>query len=202
LNRYGKLFIAMIVCLLAFLIFTFYKSTQLQKDGLVRSSEVIATLPLVIQANVSLLAFWGVILVFRIRELSSTITELVRNLWEIGFKRDELRVKIIESREDKEKKDLLMQLSEELGKDAEQQEKRIRAFYDWKHMTMYTGLLPAIFFIASVSSGIYGISMTFHTEMVDQVAYFIPIVLLFTGMLSTIVALFGSAFEIVVRIRQ
>jgi len=68
-------------------------------------------------------------------------------------------------------------------------------------MTMYTGLLPAIFFVASICSGIYGISMTFHTEMVDQIIYFTPIVLLFAGVISTIIALFSSLFEIVVRIR-
>jgi len=129
LNRYGKLFVAMIVCLLAFLIFMFYESTKLPENGLMKSSEVIATLPLVVQANVSLLAFWGIILVFRTNELSSTIIELVKNLWEIGFRRDELTVRISECGDDKEKKEALMRLHEELGKDAELQRRQMEAFY-------------------------------------------------------------------------
>jgi len=201
MDKYGKLFIVTMSSLTGFLLFMLYQSLKLTDGGFTNSSEVIATLPLIVQANVSLLAFWGLILVFRIRELSSTRIELMKNLWEIGFKRDELKTKIVEFKEDKEKKEILMKLYEELGEDAVKQKKTIEAFYEWEAMMMYTGLIPAVLFVASISSGIYGISMAFHTELVDPITYFTPIVFLFIGAISTILALFSSTFRVVVKIR-
>lgn len=201
MDKYGKLFIVTMSSLTGFLLFMLYQSLKLTDGGFTNSSEVIATLPLIVQANVSLLAFWGLILVFRIRELSSTRIELMKNLWEIGFERDKLKTKIVEFKEDKEKKEILMKLYEELGEDAVKQKKTIEAFYEWEAMMMYTGLIPAVLFVASISSGIYGISMAFHTELVDPITYFTPIVFLFIGAISTILALFSSTFRVVVKIR-
>ena len=197
LDNYGKLFILTIGGLLTFLLFVLYQTLKLTGGGFMRSPEVIATLPLIIQAAVSLLAFWGFILVFRIRELSSTRVELMKNLWEIGFRRDELKMKIADAKEDKEKKDFLIKLHEELGKDATKRKETIESFYRWEAMVMYISLLPAVFLVASISSGVYGISMTFHTELVDPFTYFTPVVSLFVGAASIICALYSAEFQIV-----
>lgn len=201
MDKYGKLFSVTMSSLTGFLLFMLYQSLKLTDGGFSHSSRVIATLPLIVQANVSLLAFWGLVLVFRLRGLSSTRIELMKNLWEIGFKRDELKTKIVEFKEDKEKKEILMKLYEELGEDAVKQKKTIEAFYEWEAMMMYTALIPAALFVASISSGIYGISMAFHTELVDPITYFTPIVFLFIGAISTILALFSSIFRVVMKIR-
>jgi len=196
MDKYAKLFIFTISGLIAFLLFILYQSLKLTLAGFTSSSEVSATLPLIIQADVSLLAFWGFILVFRVRALSSARIELMKNLWEIGFRRDELRVKMAEANEDKEKKELLMKLHEELGKDAKTRKEAIEAFYRWETMVMYISLLPAVFLVASISSGIYGISVTFHTQLVDPYTAFTPIVFLFVGAVSLISALYSAEFRI------
>ncbi|HKZ94704.1 MAG TPA: hypothetical protein VJ249_09030 [Candidatus Bathyarchaeia archaeon] len=192
-DKYGKLFIIMMSILTGFLLFELYQSLKLTDGGFTSSSQVIAILPLVVQANVSLLAFWGLMLTFRTRELSSQRIELMRNLWEIGFKRDELRVKIEEATEEKE---LLKKLYEELGKDAKIRKGSIAAFYEWETSIMYLGLFAAVFFVLSISSGLYGISMTFHAELVDPLTYFTPFVCLFFGVVATMFALLSSTYRI------
>lgn len=201
MHKYGKLFTIVMVSLTLFLLFLLYQHLKLTNGGFTDSSEVKATLPLIVQADVSLIAFWGLILVFRIRELYTTRIELMKNLWEIGFRKDELKMKINEAKEDKEKKELLKKLYEELGKDATTTNRLIELFYEWETMMMYTGLLPAVFFIVSIFSGTYGIIMTFHTELVDPFTYFTPLVSLAVGVLLTIFALFSSTYRLVMRTR-
>jgi len=196
MDKYGKLFVLTVSGLIAFLFFTLYQSLKLTQAGFTSASEVRAMLPLIVQADVSLLAFWGFILVFRVRELSSARIELMKNLWEIDFRRDELKVKIAEAKEDKERKEFLTRLLEELGKDAETRREAIEALYRWETMAMFVSLLPAVFLVASVSSGVYGIGMTFHTELVDPYTAFTPIVLLFVGAVLIILARYSSEFRI------
>src|SRR3989304_7305423 len=192
-DKYGKLFIIMMSILTGFLLFELYQSLKLTDGGFTSSSQVIAMLPIVVQASVSLLAFWGLMLTFRTRELSSQRIELMRNLWEIGFKRDELRVKIEEATEEKE---LLKKLYEELGKDAKIRKGSIAAFYEWETSIMYLGLFAAVFFVLSISSGLYGISMTFHAELVDPLSYFSAFVCVFFGVVATMFALLSSTYRI------
>jgi hypothetical protein len=196
MDKYAKLYIVTVGGLCAFLFFMLYQNLKLTEGGFTSSSEVSKTLPLIIQADISLIAFWGITLTFKVRELSATRIELIKNLWEIGFKRDELKMKIAEAEEDEKKKELLMKLHEELGKDAATRKEAIEAFYKWEISTMFTGLLAIAFFIASVSCGLYGISMTFHTELIDSFTYFTPIVLLFTGVMLTVFTLMGSFYKL------
>ena len=178
---YSKFTVVTICGLIVFLLFMFYQELRLTDGGFTLSSQVAATLPLVIQADVSLLAFWGVMLVFKFRELSSTRSDLVKNLWEIGFKRDELSIEIAKTKEDRETCGVLKKLHEELGKDATLRKKTIGEYYQSETATWFFGLLAAAFLVGSISSGLYGIGMTFHTQMVDPFTYFTPILSLFVG---------------------
>jgi hypothetical protein len=194
--KYDKLILPTVCGLIVFLLFTFYQGLRLTDGGFTPSSQAAATLPLVIQADVSLLAFWGVMLVFRFRELSSTRDGLIKNLWDIGFKRDELSIEIVKAKEDREMQKLLMKVHEELGKDAVLRKKTIADYYESETVTLFVGLLAAAFLVGSIGSGLYGIMMTFHVQMVDPFTYFIPVVSLFTGALLTIAALFTSSWEL------
>lgn len=185
----------MIGILLASLILILIQSLRLT-GGAISSQETRTTLTLTIQADVSLVAFWGVMLGFRIRELSSQRIELVKNLWEIGFKRDQIRAKLAETKDNKEEKEVLTKLLEELGEDAKKRKEAIESFYQWENAMMIYGLLAVVFFVLSIASGVYGIGVTFHAEQVDPFTAFTPIVCLFTGMMGTIFALLSSSFRI------
>jgi hypothetical protein len=195
MDKYQKLFWAMIGILLASLILILIQSLRLT-GGAISSQETRTTLTLTIQADVSLVAFWGVMLGFRIRELSSQRIELVKNLWEIGFKRDQIRAKLAETKDNKEEKEVLTKLLEELGEDAKKRKEAIESFYQWENAMMIYGLLAVVFFVLSIASGVYGIGVTFHAEQVDPFTAFTPIVCLFTGMMGTIFALLSSSFRI------
>jgi len=54
---YSKFTVVTICGLIVFLLFMFYQELRLTDGGFTLSSQVAATLPLVIQADVSLLAF-------------------------------------------------------------------------------------------------------------------------------------------------
>lgn len=192
----GKSIIVTICGLVVFLLFVFYQELKLADGGFTLSSQVAATLPLVIQAGASLLAFWGVMLVFKFRELSSTRSDLIKNLWEIGFKRDELSIEIAKTKEDRETCGVLKKLHEELGKDATLRKKTIGEYYESETATWFLGLLAAAFLVGSIGSGLYGISMTFHTQMVDPFTYFTPILSLFVGAMLTIAVLLTSSFRL------
>jgi hypothetical protein len=195
MEKLSKLFWVIFSTLFASLIFILFISLRLS-GGVTSSSETRVLLPLVIQADVSLLAFWGFILVFRINSLSSQRIELMKNLWEISFKRDEIRVKLVETKEDKEEKKVLTKLHEELGEDAKTRKEAIEAFYKWETELMIYGLLAVLFFVLSIASGVYGIGVTFHTEQVDPFTAFTPIVCLFTGIMTTIFTILSSSFGI------
>ena len=113
MDRHTMLFWAISIILIASLIFILFQSLRLG-GGVTSSSETRVILPLIVQADVSLIAFWGFILVFRINSLASQRIELMKNLWEIGFKRDDIRVKLAETKEDEQGKVVLMKLNEEL----------------------------------------------------------------------------------------
>lgn len=121
----------------------------------------------------------------------------MRNLWEIGFKRDELKARIAEVKGNKEKEEPLMILYDELGKDAITRKESIDAFYKKETQTTYAGLLATMFFVLSLSFGVYGISATFHTELLDPFTYYTPVVCLFAGVVTTVFALLSSSFRIV-----
>ena len=192
--NYSKFTVVTICGLIVFLLFMFYQGLRLTDGGFTLSSQATATLPLVIQADVSLLAFWGVMLVFKFRELSSTRSDLVKNLWEIGFKRDELSIEIAKTKEDRETCGVLKKLHGELGKDSTLRKKTVREYYQAETATWFLGVLAAAFLVGSISSGLYGISMTFHTQMVDPFTYFTPILALFVGAMLTIAALLTHSF--------
>lgn len=195
MNKYAALFVAMACGVSAFLFFILYQSLKLV-GGSANSSEVATILPLVIGADVSLLAFWGLVLVFRINELSSQRVEIMNNLWEIGFKRDDIRLKMEESKGDKEKTDFLNELYEELGKDATIRKDTIATFYEWEEITTHLGLFAASFLVVSICSGLYGISMTFHMQSIDAFTYFTPMVCLIVGIMVTIFALLSSSIRL------
>jgi hypothetical protein len=195
MDKYAALFVAMVCGVSAFLLFILYQSLKLV-GGSANSSEVANILPLVIEADVSLLAFWGLVLVFRINELSSQRVEITNNLWEIGFRRDDIRLKLEESKSDEEKTDFLSKLYEELGKDATIRKDTIATFYEWETITTYLGLFAASFLVVSVCSGLYGISTTFHTQSVDAFTYFTPMVCLVVGIMMTIFALLSSSIRL------
>ena len=185
----------MVGILLASLILTLIQSLRLS-GGSASSQETRTTLTLTIQADVSLIAFWGVILGFRIRELSSQRIELMKNLWEIGFKRDQIRAKLAETKDNKEEKEILTKLLEELGEDAKTRKESIEVHYEWENSIMIYGLFAIVFFVLSIASGVYGIGVTFHTEQVDFFTGITPVVCLFTGIMGTIFALLSSTFRI------
>lgn len=192
--NYGKLIMATIAGLVSFLALVFFLEFRLTDGGFTISSQVAATLPLVIQADVSLLAFWGIMLVFKFRELSLTRSDLIKNIWEIGFRRDELSIEIVKTKEETETCRVLKKLHEELGKDAVVRKKAVREYYQAETATWFLGLLGAAFLVGSIGSGLYGISMTFHTQIVDLFTYFAPIFSLFVGAMLTIYALLTHAF--------
>jgi len=196
MDRYQKIFWVMIGVLLASLILILVQSLRLT-GGTTSSQETRTTLTLIIQADVSLIAFWGVMLGFRIRELSSQRIELMKNLWEIGFKRDQIKAKLAKTKDNKEEKEVLTKLLEELGKDAKTRKESIEFHYEWENAIMIYGLFAVVFFVLSIASGVYGISETFHTEQVGLFTSFTPIVCLFTGIMGTIFALLSSTFRIV-----
>ena len=186
----------MIGILLASLILILIQSLRLT-GGTTSSQETRTTLTLTIQADVSLIAFWGVMLGFRIRELSSQRIELMKNYWKIGFKRDQIRAKLAETKDNKEEKDVLTKLFEGLGEDAKTRKEAIEFHYKWENAIMIYGLLAIVFFVLSIASGVYGIGVTFHTEQVDFFTGFTPVGCLFTGIMGTIFALLSSSFRIV-----
>jgi len=192
--NYGKLITATISGLVLFLVLVFFLEFRLTDGGFTISSQVAATLPFVIQADVSLLAFWGIMLVFKFRELSLTRSDLIKNIWEIGFKRDELSIEIVKTKEETETCRVLKKLHEELGKDAVVRKKAVREYYQAENATWFLGLLGVAFLVGSIGSGLYGISMTFHVQMVDLFTYFAPIFSLFVGAMLTIYALLTHAF--------
>jgi hypothetical protein len=195
MSRKTILFWAMIIILLASLVFILFQGLRLT-GGVTGSSEARTILSLIVQANVSLIAFWGVMLVFRIRELSSQRIELIKNLWDIGFKRDEIRMKLTEVRQDKEGKAVLTKLNEELEEDAKTRKEAIEFLYQWEDAIMIYGLLAVVFFVLSIAFGVYGVGVTFHAEQLDPFTYFTPIVCLFSGIVSTIFALLSTSVRI------
>jgi hypothetical protein len=195
MEKYTALFVAMACGVSAFLFYILYQSLKLV-GGSVNASEVTTVLPLVIEADVSLLAFWGLVLVFRINELSSQRIEVTNNLWEIGFKRDDIRVKMEESKSDKEKTEFLSKLYEGLGKDAAMRKDTIAFFYKLETMFTNLGLFAASFLVISICSGFYGISTTFHTQSIDEFTYFTPLVCLIVGIMMTIFALLSSSVRL------
>ena len=195
MDKYAMLFWAISIFLIASLIFILFQSLRLS-GGVTSSSETRVILPLIVQADVSLIAFWGFILVFRINSLASQRIELMKNLWEIGFKRDDIRVKLAETKEDEQEKVVLMKLNEELGEDAKTRKEAIEFLYEWESNIMVYGLLAVVFFVLSIASGIYGIGVAFNTEQVDPFTYFTPFVCLSTGIMSTLFALFSSSIRI------
>jgi hypothetical protein len=195
MRKSTTLIIVMICGTSAFLFFILYQSLKLV-GGYAASSEAIAVLPLVIEADVSFLAFWGLVLVFRINELSSQRIELMNNLWEIGFRRDDVKLKMEEAKGNREKEEFLHKLYEELGKDATIRKDTIATFYEWEEIIVGIGLFAAIFFVMSICSGIYGIGTTFHTQSVDAFTFFTPIVCLIVGIMLTIFALLSSSLRI------
>jgi hypothetical protein len=196
MKKYARLIILTIVGLFVFLLFMLYQELKLTDGGFTSSPKAAVTLPLIVQTDVSLLAFWGFMLVFRFTELSSIRTELIKNLWDIGFKIDELKVKIAEVKEDGTTKNSLMKLYEELRRDAKLRRKTIEEYYDAQTIITFVGLLAAAFLVASVSSGLYGISLTFHTELIDPFTYFAPIVCLFIGVMLIIYTLLASVYKL------
>jgi len=195
MSKGAILFWTMIIVLLASLIFVLFQGLRLT-GGVIGSSEAETVLSLIVQADVSLIAFWGVMLVFRIGEMSSQRRELMKNLWDIGFKRDEIRMKLTEIGQDKEGKAALARLNEELGEDAATRNEAIDFLYELEENTMLFGLIAVLFFALSVAFGVYGIGVTFHAEQLDSLTYFTPIVFLFSGVMSTIFALFATVFRI------
>lgn len=195
MNKYTAAFVVMLVSLVTFLFFLIYQTMRMTVGGSISSSEALATLPLVVQADASLLAFWGLVLVFRISELIATRIELAKNLWDIGFKRDELRLRIEEAAEDKEKL-IMTKLHKELGEDATVRKESIEAFYKWEEMQTTIGLLPAVFFVISVFTGLYGIGWAVRVEMIDPLTYFAPMVSLGVGTILTVFALFATTFRL------
>jgi hypothetical protein len=196
LDKHTKIFWAVFTILIASLLFFLFQGLRLN-GGIMSSSETRVVLPLVIQADVSLLAFWGFILVFRINSLSSQRIELMKNLWEIGFKRDEIKVKLTETKDDKEEKEVLMKLHEELGDDAKTRKEAIEALYEWETALTSYSLLAVLFLVLSIVSGVYGIGVAFYAEQVDSFTAFTPIVCLFTGIVTTIFALSMFSFRVV-----
>lgn len=195
MDKHTMLFWAISIILIASLIFILLQSLRLG-GGVTSSSEARVILPLIVQADVSLIAFWGFILVFRINSLSSQRIELMKNLWEIGFRRDEIRVKLAEAKEDKQEKGVLMKLNEELEEDAKTRKEAIEFLYQWEGAMMIYGLLAVVFFVLSIASGVYGIGVAFNTEQVDPFTFFTPFVCLFSGIMSTIFALLSSSIRI------
>lgn len=195
MDKYQKLFWALIGILLASLILILIQSLRLS-GGVISSQETRTTLTLTIQADVSLIAFWGVMLGFRIRELSSQRIELMKNLWEIGFKRDQIRAKLAETKDNKEEKEVLTKLLEELGEDAKTRKESIEVHYEWENAIMIYGLFAVVSFVLSIASGVYGIGVTFRTEHVDFFIGLTPVVCLITGIMGTIFALLSSSFRI------
>jgi hypothetical protein len=195
MEKYMTLFVGMICGVSALLFYILYLSVRLI-GGSVAASEVNAVLPLVIEADVSLLAFWGLMLVFRLNELSSQRIEITNNLWEIGFKRDDIRVKMEESKGDKEKMEFLRKLHDELGKDAAMRKDTIASFYSLETILTNLGLFAASFLVVSLCSGFYGISTTFHTQSVDVLVHLTPIVCLIVGIMITIFALLSSSIKL------
>jgi hypothetical protein len=196
MKKYVNL-IAITVCgLFTFLLFMLYQDLKLTEGGSILSSQSTATLPLIIQADISLIAFWGLILVFRFQQISSTKTELMKNLWEIGFKRDELRVKIEESGKDEEKKEFLLKIHEELGKGASLRKEDIEGYHELETRTLFTALLAVTFLIASISSALHGINLAFHAGMVDQFTYFAPFIFVFVAVLLIIYTLVTSMYKL------
>jgi hypothetical protein len=195
MDKYAILFSAISIFLSASLIFILFQSLRLG-GGVTSSSEAKMILPLIVQANVSLIAFWGFILVFRINSVASQRIELMKNLWEIGFKRDEIKVRTAETKEEKQERAVLMKLNEELGEDAKTRREAIEFLYQWENAMMTYGLLAIVFFVLSIASGVYGIGVAFNSEQVGPFTFFTPFVCLFTGIISTIFALLSSSVRL------
>jgi len=195
MDKYAMRFWAISIFLIASLIFILFQSLRLN-GGITSSSETRVILPLIVQADVSLIAFWGFVLVFRINSLASQRIELMKNLWEIGFKRDEMRVKLAETKEDKQEKEVLMKLNEELWKDAKTRKEAIEFLYQWESAMLIYGLLAVVFFVLSIVSGVYGIGVAFNTEQVDPFTFFTPSVCLSAGIMSTLFALLSSSVRL------
>jgi hypothetical protein len=193
--KYGRLIIVVICGLIAFLLYILYLGSRLTTGGLVRSTTATATLPLIVQADVSLLAFWGFMIVFRFNQLSSTRMDLVRNIWDIDFKKRELGAKIQETKDEK-KREFLMRCSEEFSEAATIRKKTVEDLYELETRTILVGLLAVAFFLVSICSGIYGISIAHATESLDQLTYFTPSIAFFTGVLTTIYAVIISSWKL------
>jgi hypothetical protein len=194
MKKYVNL-IAITVCgLFTFLLFMLYQDLKLTEGGSIPSSQATATLPIIIQADISLLAFWGLILVFRFQQISSTKTELLKNLWEISFKRNELRVKIEETRKEEEK-EFLLKMHEELVKAAALRKKDIEGYHELETRTLFTALLAVAFLIASISSALHGINLAFYA-LVEKLSYFVPIVSLFTAVMLIVYTLVTSMYKL------
>ena len=188
-------FVAIMCGVSTFLLYILYLSLKMI-GGSVSASEVGTILPLVIEADVSLLAFWGLVLVFRINELSSQRIEITNNLWELSFRRDDIWLKMKESKGDGEKIDFLTKLYDELGKDATMRRDTITSFYELEGILTNLGLLAASFFVLSICSGFYGISTTFHAQSIDAFTYITPIICVMIGTMLTIFALLSSSIRL------
>jgi hypothetical protein len=195
MEKHTALFVALVCGVSAFLLYILYQSLKLV-GGSLSASEASTVIPLVIEADVSLLAFWGLVLVFRLDELSSQRIEITNNLWEIGFRRDEVRMKIEESKSDERKVESLGKLFDELGKDAAMRKDTIAAFYELETVLTNFGLFAASLLVVSICSGLYVISMTFHAQSIDLFTYFSPIVCLIVGIMVTIFSLLSSSITL------
>jgi hypothetical protein len=195
MSRKTILFWAIMTILLASLILVLFQGLRLA-GGAISSTEAMAVLPLIVQGDVSFIAFWGIILVFRIEGMSSQRIELMKNLWDIGFKRDEVRMKLTEIGQSEESKAILTKLNEDLGEDAAARKEAIEFLHEWEDSVTIYGLIAVLFFALSIAFGVYGIGATFHAERLDPLTYFTPMVCLFGGIVSTIFSLLSTSVRI------
>jgi len=190
-----------IVGLSLFLFFMLYQGSRLTQGGFTRSTIAASTLPLVVEADASLLAFWGLMLVFRFDQLSSVRIELMKNLWDIGFKRREFRNQIEEA-QDERRKEFLKTLNQELEEDAKIRRQSVEELYEVETRTILSGLLAVAFLVASIAAGVYAIGVAHDAELVDPLTYFAPSVLLFTGVMFTISTVLLSSFKLNVELES
>jgi hypothetical protein len=195
MDKHTAIFVAIACGVSAYLFYILYPSFRLT-GGSLNASEVTTIMPYVIEADVSLLAFWGLVLVFRLDELSSQRIEITNNFWEIGFRRNDVRMKMGESKSDNERMEFLGKFSEELGKDAAIRKDAIAAFYELETILTELGLFAASLLVVSICSGLYAISTTFHAQLVDSFTYYSPIVCLIVGIMITIFALLSSSIRL------
>jgi hypothetical protein len=178
-----------------------YQGSKLTQEGFTPSAIATSTLPLVVEADVSLLAFWGLMLIFRFDQLSSIRIELMKNLWDIGFKKREFRNEI-NGAKDENRKEFLRRLNQELEEDAKIRRQSVEELYQVETITIFSGLLAVAFLVASIAAGIYAIGVAHAAELVDPLTYFVPSALLFTGVMFTISTVLFSSFKLNVELES